>query len=91
MNARAGISFEETIESAVAAAVRRELAPLQEAVAALATRLPARLLTVEEAAKELGVHKETVRRRVRSGELASRRVGRAIRIDIDASRPLVSR
>lgn len=80
------LSFEETIEAAVAAGVRRELAPLLERIEALASRLPARLLTVAEAAKELGVHQRTVRRQVASGELAARKVGRSVRIDIDASR-----
>lgn len=41
-----------------------------------------------EAAKELAVCEETVRRRVRDGELAHRWVGKSLRIDIDASRPL---
>jgi|SRR3954469_1848532 excisionase family DNA binding protein len=81
-----GLTFEETIETAVAAAVRRELAPLLERIEALTMRLPPRLLTVAQAAAELGVHTDTVRRQVRSGELASRRVGRALRVDIDASR-----
>lgn len=88
---RSGVSFEEVVETAVERAVARQLEPLKELFSSLASRLPARLLTVAEAAKELGVHQRTVRRQVASGELAARKVGRSVRIDIDASRPLVSR
>lgn len=79
-----------SLEEAVAS-LRRELEAVHERLDSIASRLPSRLLTVEDAAKELGVCVETVRRRARAGELASRRVGRHWRIDLDASRPLVSR
>ena len=87
--ARVSLPFEEVIEAAVERAVERKLGRLEEVLAALVTRLPVRLLTVGEAAAELGVCEKTILRRVRDGELAHRRVGRSIRIDIDASRPLV--
>lgn len=86
--ARSSLPFEEVVEAAVERAVDRRLARLEEILSSLVTRLPCRLLTVAEAAKELAVCEETVRRRVRDGELAHRWVGKSLRIDIDASRPL---
>lgn len=91
MNARAAAPFEELVEAAVERAVERKLTRLEEILSSLVTRLPARLLTVDEAARELGLHPETVRKMCRNGALSHRRVGRALRIDIDASRPLVQR
>lgn len=73
------------------ALILERLERIEERVESLSARLPSRLLTVEEAARELGVCADTVRRKCRDGELAHRRVGRVIRIDIDASRPLVQR
>ena len=89
--ARPSAVFEELVEAAVERAVERKLTRLEEVLSSLVSRLPARLLTVAEAAQELGVHQRTIRRQIKSGELAHRRVGGSIRIDIDASRPLVSR
>jgi excisionase family DNA binding protein len=42
-----------------------------------------RLLTVAEAAKLVGVHERTIRRRVAAGELPVVRVGRCVRIERD--------
>lgn len=39
------------------------------------------LCTVEEAARRLNVHQATIRRMIKRGDLAARRVGRVWRID----------
>lgn len=39
--------------------------------------------TIEEAARLLKVHRDTIRRKIRSGELEAFRVGRVIRIRKD--------
>ncbi len=44
------------------------------------------MLSAQEVAKKLKVSDETVRRMVRRGELAGRRVGRLYRIDAEAVR-----
>lgn len=48
------------------------------------TSTDARLVTVEQAAKALQIHPETVRRLARSGKLPSRKFGRVTRIDLEA-------
>jgi excisionase family DNA binding protein len=43
---------------------------------------PPKLVTVADAAETLGVSEVTVRRRIKDGRLPSKRVGRAIRVDL---------
>lgn len=70
----------------IAAIVRREV---RAAVAELRAALPpAPLVTVEEAARLAGVSVATMRRRVRAGEVPAVRIGRTVRIDPAALRPL---
>lgn len=66
------------------AAIQRVDARLDD----LTHRIGPRLLTVSEAAREMGVSAATVRRRVKDGEIAHavRRFGRSVRIDMDALR-----
>lgn len=86
MKAAASVALDELLTASFRAAVREELAPLREQLASLTSRLPARLVTVAEAAAELGVHQQTVRQMVRDGRIGHRRVGRALRIEIDGTR-----
>lgn len=78
-----------TLEDGIAAAVRAEVAPLRTTVERLTAEieklrraLPPALVTMEEAGKRLGLSLSTVRRRVRDGSLPSRKVGRAVRVDL---------
>ena len=43
---------------------------------------------MHEAAERLGVSVNTVRRRVKSGDIPSTRIGKAVRIDLTKVRPL---
>jgi excisionase family DNA binding protein len=53
---------------------------LQDEVKRLAERIPERYSTIAEAAEQLGVCKQTIRRKVAIGEIKSKRVGRSIRV-----------
>jgi excisionase family DNA binding protein len=66
----------EEIRAEIRAVVRDELRQLRVASASTPT-----LLTVDEAAKQVGVHPRTIRRRIAAGELPVMRVGRCVRID----------
>lgn len=50
-----------------------------------------RLLTVDEAASELRVHPETVRRLIRRGDLCAFKAGRAWRVPADSLIPAAPR
>jgi excisionase family DNA binding protein len=85
------MSIEDVIHDAVKAAV----APMQTQVERLAAEVAAlrraqapRLATVEEVAEQLGLSVSTVRRHVKDGSIPSRRIGRSIRVDVTALRPL---
>lgn len=56
----------------------REISELKEELRQLRKDTPDRLLTVQEAAKVLGVCDQTVRRRVQDGSLKSQRTGHKI-------------
>lgn len=78
-----------SIEETIAAAVRAELAPLLDTVSQLSQQveslqraLPPQLVTIQEAAKRLGISVSSVRRRLGDGSLPCRRVGRAVRVDV---------
>ena len=55
---------------------------LQALTAAVQRLAPPKLVTVADAAETLGVSEVTVRRRIKDGRLPSKRVGRAIRVDL---------
>jgi len=64
-----------------------EVAALRAEVASLRSTLPPALVTLAEAAERLGVSVRTLRRRVKDGTLPVRRIGRSLRVDLDALRP----
>lgn len=59
--------------------IAEHLARLTRAVEALR---PTVLVSVNEAARRLGVTSKTVRRRIRDGKLPVKRIGRAVRVDL---------
>ena len=61
---------------------------LTAAVRTLARQIPAPLVSVHEAAERLGVSVNTVRRRVKSGEIPCTRIGKVLRIDLSKVRVL---
>jgi len=61
---------------------------LTVAIRSLERHLPAPLVSVHEAAERLGVSVNTVRRRVKSGDIPSTRIGKAVRVDLRKVRPL---
>lgn len=49
--------------------------------------LPSQLVTVKEASRVLGVHEDTIRRRIADGTIPSRKLGKLVRVDLsDAAR-----
>ncbi|HEX9048981.1 MAG TPA: helix-turn-helix domain-containing protein [Anaeromyxobacter sp.] len=70
------------------AALDARLARIEEALATLRRSTPSALVPIDEAARILGVSVSTVRRQVRSGAIPSRRIGRSVRVDLAALRPL---
>ena len=61
---------------------------LTVAIRSLERHLPAPLVSVQDAAERLGVSVNTVRRRVKSGDIPCTRIGKAVRIDLTKVRPL---
>jgi excisionase family DNA binding protein len=53
----------------------------QSEVRELRRALPTQLVDVPTAARLAGVSEKTIRRKIRSGEIPSRRIGRAVRVD----------
>jgi excisionase family DNA binding protein len=85
------VTIEEAIAAAVAAQVRPvqvELARVARELADLRRALPPSLVTLQDAASRLGVSLSTIRRKVAAGEIPSIRVGRSVRLDLGALRPL---
>jgi len=68
--------------------VAQELARLREEVAQLRRSLPAAVGSAEQAAALAGVSVRTIRRRIRAGELPTRKLGRRTLVDLSALRPL---
>jgi excisionase family DNA binding protein len=60
-----------TIDSQIRDAIAVAIAPLRKEVRDLCNRLdpPKEWLTISEAAKQLGVHESTVRRKIAGGEI----------------------
>jgi excisionase family DNA binding protein len=61
---------------------------LTVAVRSLERHIPPPLVTVQDAAERLGVSVNTVRRRVKSGDIPCTRIGKALRVDLTKVRPL---
>jgi excisionase family DNA binding protein len=82
--------------SAIATALRSEVEPLRAEVARLTSEVaalreassPVTFITMDEAAERLGISLSTVRRRIRAGEIPARKIGRNVRVDVKALRPL---
>lgn len=77
------------------ASVPTEVAELRALVTGLGAqlarieeRLPPTLVSLDDAAKALSVSRSTCKRLIASGELPSIRVGRLVRVDLSAMRPL---
>lgn len=64
-----------------------QLVALTDAVRALEQRVPARVVSVEEAARHLSVSVQTIRRWCKSGGLPYVRRGRELRIDLSKVQP----
>jgi excisionase family DNA binding protein len=80
-----------TLEETIAGLLQTQLAPLIDANRRMAAELerlrqalPAQLVSVPEAARNLGMSPATIRRRIKDGSIPVRRVGRSIRVDLSA-------
>lgn len=73
----------------VVAELRREVQHLRTELASFQRSLPPHLTSVSEAARQLGVSQKTVRRKIATGELASLRLGTAVRVDLGSIRRAV--
>jgi excisionase family DNA binding protein len=60
--------------------LQEQVQTLTIAIHDLAKRIPARLVSVQEAAAALSVSCATIRRKVKAGEIPYRRIGKAVRI-----------
>ena len=83
------------IEDAIGAAVAAQVGPLAAEVRLLAREvaelrraLPAPLGSIEQAAQLTGVSERTLRRKIKSREIPSRKIGRRVLIDLAALRPM---
>lgn len=79
------MTLEETLASLLDAKItpiRLQLEKVNAELAALRQTLPPQLLTIPEAAERLGLSATTVRRHIRTGALASRRIGRSLRVEL---------
>lgn len=81
------MTLDESIAATVEAAVARAVEPLRREVAALRRAQDAGAMTVNEAARRLGVSPRTVQRQVAAGRLPAIRLGRSVRIPADAVVP----
>lgn len=61
---------------------------VQAGLRALEKRIPARLVSVREAADAVGCSACTIWRKIKSGEIPHRRIGRSVRVDISKLRAL---
>ena len=83
-----------TLDDALAAAVSRAVAPLAADLSAVLAELaemrrtqPARLVSVADAAREMGISECSVRRHIADGSLPCRRVGARVLVDMTAALP----
>ncbi len=70
------------------AALDARLARIEEDLARLIRSAPSALVPIDEAARLMGVSVSTVRRQIKDGSIPSRRIGRSVRVDLAALRPL---
>jgi|GEM_PF-1649604 len=85
------MTLEETLSTlleAKLAPLRADLRALGHAIESMQRTLPPVLVPVREAAQMLGVSEATVRRQIRDHHLPVRRIGRSVRVDMSALRPL---
>ncbi|SRR5712692_8543444 len=85
------MTFEETLSmllEAKLAPLRTDLRAVAKAIESMQRTLPPVLVPVREAAQMLGVSEGTVRRHIRDHRLPVRRIGRSVRVDMSALRPL---
>jgi excisionase family DNA binding protein len=85
------MSLDASLAEIVTAAIlplTEEVRGLKAEVAALRAASPPKYGTVKDAARILLCSEQTSRRKVDLGEIPSTRVGRAVRIDLTALRPL---
>ena len=73
---------------ALVISLQGQVETLTAAVRTLARQIPAPLVSVHEAAERLGVSVNTIRRRVKSGEIPCTRIGKVVRIDLSKVRVL---
>lgn len=88
MSIRIPVALAEEIIAASLAPLRAEMARLADEVRELRRALPPLLVTQPEAAKRLGVSLSTIQRRVKAGELPCVKIGKSVRVDFAALRPL---
>jgi excisionase family DNA binding protein len=82
------MSAQNDSTAAMLATLSEQVRQLTLAVKRVEGRLPAPLVTVEQAAAALGVSRPTIRRWVKAEKVAYVRRGRSIRIDLSRLRPL---
>ena len=68
--------------------LKGQVETLTAVVRTRARQIPAPVVSVHEAAERLGVSVNTVRRRVKSGEIPCTRIGKVLRIDLSKVRVL---
>ena len=80
-----------SLEDTLSALLEAKLTPLVDANRRLAQQieqlrraLPTQVVSVAEAARILDLHPNTIRNRIASGEIPSRRVGKSVRVDLTA-------
>jgi len=71
----------------VLAPVYTELTAIRAELAALRAAQPARLVSVRDAAAEMGISPCSVRRHIADRTLPSRRIGARVLVDMTAARP----
>jgi len=81
------VSLAVLTEEQLSAIVRREVEPLRLELERLRQDRGAELVTEREAARRLGVSVRTVQRQVKTGQLASVKVGASRRVRLDGVLP----
>jgi len=84
-------SFEETLGALLDAKLgplRADVRALSLAIESMRRTLPPVLVPLREAAQMLGLSESTIRRQIRDHMFPIRRIGRSVRVDMSALRPL---